>query len=122
MRIFVFRGRSDRLSSRAIAGAARTTVWCGDRDPEARAALPGQEKHHPCNQVNARNLRGTVKAARGLPAHRHASASVFNEIVLRAALRLRAHYVDLSSHLKRHPFKAEHSATQRNSKKKAAWR
>jgi saccharopine dehydrogenase-like NADP-dependent oxidoreductase len=32
---------------------------------------------------------------------------VFNEIVLRAALRLRAHYVDLSSHLKRHPFKAE---------------
>src|SRR5207244_472784 len=37
----------------------------------------------------------------------NASASVFNEIVLRAALRLRAHYVDLSSHLTRHPFRAE---------------
>src|SRR5207249_333992 len=37
----------------------------------------------------------------------NASASVFNEIVLRAALRLRSHYVDLSSHLTRNPFKAE---------------
>ena len=33
--------------------------------------------------------------------------SVFNLIVMRAALRLRAHYVDLSSHLTRNPFKAE---------------
>jgi saccharopine dehydrogenase (NAD+, L-lysine forming) len=32
---------------------------------------------------------------------------VFNEIVLRAALRMRAHYLDLSSHLRRNPFKAE---------------
>jgi len=32
---------------------------------------------------------------------------VFNEIVLRAALRIRAHYADLSTHLMRNPFKAE---------------
>src|SRR5205823_1715663 len=37
----------------------------------------------------------------------NASASVFNEIVIRAALRLRAHYLDLSSHLTRNPFHAE---------------
>jgi hypothetical protein len=37
----------------------------------------------------------------------NASAAVFNEIVLRAALRIRAHYMDLSAHLTRNPFKAE---------------
>jgi saccharopine dehydrogenase (NAD+, L-lysine forming) len=37
----------------------------------------------------------------------NASASVFNEIVLRAALRIRSHYLDLSAHLTRNPFKAE---------------
>src|SRR6202011_838009 len=36
--------------------------------------------------------------------------SVFNQIVMRAALRLRAHYLDLSSHLTRNPFKAEQLA------------
>jgi hypothetical protein len=58
-------------------------------------------------EVNARNLRGIVKAARSCQLIVNASASVFNEIVLRAALRLRAHYLDLSSHLTRNPFKAE---------------
>src|SRR5438128_4406987 len=53
------------------------------------------------------NLRGIVKTAKGCQIIINASASVFNEIVLRAALRLRAHYMDLSSHLTRHPFKAE---------------
>ena len=37
----------------------------------------------------------------------NASASVFNEIAMRAALRIRSHYVDLSAHLTRNPFKAE---------------
>jgi len=57
--------------------------------------------------VNARNLRGIVRAAKGCQLIVNASASVFNEIVLRAALRLRAHYLDLSSHLTRNPFQAE---------------
>ena len=57
--------------------------------------------------VNARNLRGIVRAARGCQLIVNASASVFNEIVLRAALRLRAHYLDLSSHLTRNPFQPE---------------
>jgi saccharopine dehydrogenase-like NADP-dependent oxidoreductase len=40
----------------------------------------------------------------------NATASVFNQIVMRAALRLRAHYVDLSSHLTRNPFRSEQFA------------
>ncbi|MGH7936071.1 MAG: saccharopine dehydrogenase family protein, partial [Chthoniobacterales bacterium] len=58
-------------------------------------------------QVNARNLWGIVSAARGSQLLVNASAAVFNEIVLRAALRIRGHYVDLSAHLTRNPFKAE---------------
>jgi len=46
--------------------------------------------------VNARNLRGIVKAAKAATSS-STLASLFNEIVLRAALRLRAHYMDLSS-------------------------
>ena len=57
--------------------------------------------------VNARNLRAIVRAAKGCDLIINASASVFNERVLRAALRLRARYLDLSSHLTRQPFKSE---------------
>src|SRR5208337_1473776 len=56
---------------------------------------------------NARNLRGIVRAAKGCQLIVNASASVFNERVLRAALWLRAHYLDLSSHLTRNPFRSE---------------
>ena len=48
-----------------------------------------------------------MRAAKGCQLIVNSSASVFNEIVLRAALRLRAHYLDLSSHLTRNPFHAE---------------
>src|SRR5215813_2899022 len=64
------------------------TVWCGDRDPERARRFLGKRSTIAVTEVNAR-------------------ASVFNQIVMRAALRLRAHYVDLSSHLTRNPFKAE---------------
>jgi saccharopine dehydrogenase (NAD+, L-lysine-forming) len=83
------------------------TVWCGDRDPERARRFLGKRSTIAVTDVNARNLRGIVKAAKGCQMIVNASASVFNEIVLRAALRLRVHYVDLSSHLTRHPFKAE---------------
>jgi len=82
-------------------------VWCGDRDPERARRFLGKRSTIPVTEVNARNLRGIVKAAKGCQLIVNASASVFNEIVLRAALRLRAHYLDLSSHLTRHPFKSE---------------
>jgi saccharopine dehydrogenase (NAD+, L-lysine forming) len=83
------------------------TVWCGDRDPERARRFLGKRSTIAVTEVNARNLLGIVRAARGCNLIVNASASVFNQIVMRAALRLRAHYVDLSSHLTRNPFKAE---------------
>ncbi|MGA2482254.1 MAG: saccharopine dehydrogenase NADP-binding domain-containing protein [Candidatus Acidiferrales bacterium] len=83
------------------------TVWCGDRDPERARRFLGKRSTIPLVEVNARNLWGIIRAGRRAQLIVNATASVFNEIVLRAALRLRAHYLDLSSHLTRHPFKAE---------------
>ena len=82
-------------------------VWCGDRDPQRARRFLGKKSPIAISQVNARNLRGIVRAAKGCQLLINASASVFNEIVLRAALRLRSHYLDLSSHLTRDPFRAE---------------
>ncbi len=82
-------------------------VTCGDRDLDRARRFLGKKSTIPLVQVNARNLWGIVRAARGSQLLVNASASVFNEIVLRAALRIRAHYIDLSAHLTRNPFKAE---------------
>ncbi len=85
-------------------------VWCGDRDPERARRFLGKRSTIAVTEVNARNLLGIVRAARGCQLIVNASASVFNLIVMRAALRLRAHYLDLSSHLTRNPFKSEQFA------------
>jgi Saccharopine dehydrogenase NADP binding domain len=107
MRIFVLgAGATGSLLAQLLERQGHT-VWCGDRDPERARRFLGKKSTIPITEVNARNLRGVVKAAKGCQLIINASASVFNEIVLRAALRLRAHYMDLSSHLRRHPFKAE---------------
>ena len=107
MRIFVLgAGATGSLLAQLLERQGHT-VWCGDRDPERARRFLGKKSTIAVTEVNARNLRGIVRAAKGCQLIVNASASVFNEIVLRAALRLRAHYVDLSSHLTRHPFKAE---------------
>jgi saccharopine dehydrogenase (NAD+, L-lysine forming) len=107
MRIFVLgAGATGSLLAQLLERQGHT-VWCGDRDPERARRFLGKKSTIAVMEVNARNLRGIVKAAKGCQLIVNASASVFNEIVLRAALRLRAHYVDLSSHLTRNPFKAE---------------
>jgi saccharopine dehydrogenase (NAD+, L-lysine forming) len=107
MRIFVLgAGATGSLLAQLLERQGHT-VWCGDRDPERARRFLGRRSTIAVTLVNARNLRGIVKAAKGCQLIVNASASVFNEIVLRAALRLRAHYVDLSSHLTRNPFKAE---------------
>src|SRR4030081_385629 len=82
-------------------------VTCGDRDLDRAHLFLGKKSKIPVVQVNARNLWRIVRAARGSQLLVNSSASVFNEIVLRAALRIRAHYMDLSAHLTRNPFKAE---------------
>jgi len=107
MRIFVLGAGATGSLLAQLLERQRHTVWCGDRDPERARRFLGKKSTIAVTEVNARNLRGIVKAAKGCQLIVNASASVFNEIVLRAALRLRAHYVDLSSHLTRHPFRAE---------------
>ncbi len=107
MRIFVLgAGATGSLLAQLLERQGHT-VWCGDRDPERARHFLGKRSTIPIREVNARNLWGVLRAARGCHLIVNASASVFNEIVMRAALRLRAHYLDLSSHLTRNPFKAE---------------
>jgi len=107
MRIFVLgAGATGSLLAQLLERQGHT-VWCGDRDPERARRFLGKKSTIAVTEVNARNLRGIVRAAKSCQLVVNASASVFNEIVLRAALRLRAHYLDLSSHLTRNPFKAE---------------
>ncbi len=107
MRIFVLgAGATGSLLAQLLERQGHT-VWCGDRDLERARRFLGKKSTIAVTEVNARNLRGIVKAAKGCQLIVNATASVFNEIVLRAALRLRAHYLDLSSHLTRNPFKAE---------------
>ena len=55
----------------------------------APAAFSARRARFRVVQVNARNLWGIVRAARGSQLLVNASAAVFNEIVLRAALRIR---------------------------------
>lgn len=107
MRIFVLgAGATGSLLAELLQRQGHT-VWCGDRDLDRARRFLGRRSTIAVSEVNARNLRGIVRAARGCQLIVNASASVFNQIVMRAALRLRAHYVDLSSHLTRNPFKAE---------------
>ncbi len=82
-------------------------VTCGDRDLDRARRFLGKKSTIPVVRVNARNLWGIVRAAKGSQLLVNASASVFNQIALRAALRIRSHYLDLSAHLTRNPFKAE---------------
>jgi len=107
MRIFVLgTGASGAFLAQLLARQGHQ-VTCGDKDPERAQRFLGRKSKLPIVPVNARNLRGVVRAARGCQLLVNASPAVFNEIALRAALRLRAHYLDLASHLTRNPFKAE---------------
>jgi hypothetical protein len=110
MRIFVLgTGASGALLAQLLARQGHR-VTCGDKDPERAKRFLGRKSALPIVAVNARNLRGVVRAARGCQLLVNASPAVFNEVALRAALRLRAHYLDLASHLTRNPFKAEELA------------
>ena len=107
MRIFVLgAGATGSLLAQLLEKQGHT-VWCGDRDPARARRFLGRKSTIAVTKVNARSLRGIVRAAKGCNLVVNASASVFNEIVLRAALRMRAHYMDLSSHLTKNPFKPE---------------
>jgi len=83
------------------------TVWCGDRDVLRARKFLGRKSEIEVFEVNARNIWSIVRAGRGCHLLVNASPAIFNEIILRAALRLRAHYLDLNSRLTRNHFKAE---------------
>jgi hypothetical protein len=107
MRIFVLgAGATGSLLAQLLEKQGHI-VWCGDRDPERARHFLGKKSIVPVTRVNARNLWGIVRAAADCELIVNASASVFNEIVMRAALRMRVHYLDLSSHLTRNPYRPE---------------
>jgi hypothetical protein len=121
MRIFVLgAGATGGLLAHLLARQGHRVV-CGDKDPERARRFLGKKSTIPLIAVNARNGRAVVRAARGCHLLVNASPAVFNEIALRAALRLRAHYLDLSTHMTRRPFKAEQLAyDERFAEKKRA--
>src|SRR6202451_1078662 len=107
MRIFVLgAGGTGSLLAELLARPGHT-VWCGDRDVERARRLLGQKSQIRLVEANARNLWSIVRAGRGANLVVNTSPAVYNKIILRAALRLRAHYFDLNSHLTHHPFRPE---------------
>jgi hypothetical protein len=107
MRIFVLGvGQAGSLLAQLLARQGHT-VWCGDRNVERARLFLGKRSAIEVREANARSLWSIVRAARSCHLLVNASPAVFNEIVLRAALRLGVHYLDLNSHLTRNPFKAE---------------
>jgi len=110
MRIFVLgAGASGSFLAQLLARQGHR-VTCGDKDPELARRFLGKKSPLAVVPANARNLRSVVRAARGCHLLVNAGPAKFNETVLRAALRLRAHYLDMSAHMVRHPFKAEQLA------------
>jgi hypothetical protein len=107
MRIFVLgAGGTGSLLAHLLARQGHT-VWCGDRDIDRARRFLGKKTEIKVVEANARNVWSIVRAGRGANLVVNASPAVFNQIVLRAALRLRAHYFDLSAHLTRNIFKPE---------------
>jgi hypothetical protein len=107
MRIFVLGvGGTGSLLAQLLVRQGHT-VWCGDRDVERARRFIGKKPAIEIFEVNARNIWSIVRAGRGCHLLVNASPAVFNEIILRAALRLHVHYIDLNSRLTRHHFKAE---------------
>jgi len=107
MRIFVLgAGGTGSLLAHLLVRQGHT-VWCGDRDLDRAKRFLGKKSEIPLVLANARNMWSIVRAGRGAHLLVNASPAVFNEIVMRAALRLRAHYLDLNAHLTRNPFRPE---------------
>jgi len=107
MRIFVLgAGGTGSLLAHLLARQGHT-VWCGDRDVDRARRFLGKKSKIGIIETNARNVWSIVRAGRGCNLIVNASPAVFNQIILRAALRLRAHYLDLNAHLTRNLFRPE---------------
>lgn len=82
-------------------------VTCGDRDPERAHRFLGGTVPVAVERVNGRNRWSVIKASRGAQLIVNMLPSVCNRTVLRAALHVRAHYLDTAAHLTKSPFRAE---------------
>ncbi|MEY4705688.1 MAG: hypothetical protein RL042_1893 [Nitrospirota bacterium] len=107
MRIFVLGvGATGSLLAQLLRRQGHR-VSCGDRDPERARRFLGTDSPIPVLEVNARNIERIVTAAQGTQLLINACPAVLNKIILRAALRLRTHYLDMAAHLAENPFQAE---------------
>ena len=110
MRIFVLGvGATGSLIAKLLMRQGHQ-VACGDRDPSRARSFLGERSLTVIQRVNARNVRDVAKTARGCDLLINACPAVFNKSVLRAALRIRAHYLDTASHLRQNPFRPEQFA------------
>ena len=96
-------------------------VSCGDRDPDRARDFLGEEPSVVIQRVNARNLPSVVKAAKGCHLLINACPAVLNKVVMRAALRLRVHYLDTASRLRPNPFRPEQFSFEREFRGKRRW-
>lgn len=96
-------------------------VSCGDRDPIRAHDFLGENSKVVIQQVNARSLQNVVKAAKGCQLLINACPTVFNNILMRAALRLGAHYLDTASHLRASPFRPEQFSFDQQFREKRRW-
>jgi hypothetical protein len=107
MRIFILgAGATGSLLAHVLTRQGHQ-VWCGDKDPARAQRFLGKRSRITVKEVNARNLRSVVRAARGCHLLVNCLPAVFNKTALRAALRLKAHYLDTASHLTGYPFQVE---------------
>lgn len=105
MKIFVLgSGATGGLLARLLAQGGYP-VTCGDRDPGRAASFAGPGIEFV--RVNAGRCDSVSRAAAGCDLLVNTVPAVFNQTVLRAALRLNVHYLDMASHLARTPFKPE---------------
>ena len=94
---------------------------CGDCDPIRARDFLGARSKIEIQQVNARNLRSVVNAAKGCHLLINSCPAILNNIVMRAALRLGVHYLDTASHLSTNPFRPEQFCFDRNFLERRRW-
>lgn len=96
-------------------------VSCGDRDPIRAREFLGRNSDIVVQRVNARNLPGVVKAAHGCHLLINTCPTIMNNVLMRAALQLRSHYLDTASRLRPNPFRPEQFSFEREFRKKRRW-
>ncbi len=96
-------------------------VSCGDRDPTRAREFLGGNPDIVIQCVNARNLRSVVKAAQGCHLLINACPPIMNNVLMRAALQSRSHYLDTASRLKPNPFRPEQFSFEREFREKRRW-